>query len=669
MNLIFDKKFDHILKPVVLVFLAFFPFVYFRGFLYQSVSSRFFILCILIEILGFILAVNLFKKDSKIEIFKSPIVLAFVLYFSAYIVSSIFGADLSVSFWSKAARMSGIFFWIHLITFYFLLTYIFNKENNFIYKTLKTVSFSGAVFSLLSLLSPEGVNIMFRGFETDGFTFGNSSFAAMYIFGAFVSSVYLLTKKENRKLWYFWVTPVVIFLNPFFINNKIWSGGVSSIGSILGEAKASSVAVFGFLFTTALFLLVKKIKKEKIRNLFNNLVCFGLVSFVVFVVVSLLNQDGFVQKEYLKQATSARPLVWELSYNAVKERPYLGWGPDNFDIAYTEHYDNRLLENRYGNEPWFDRAHNVIIDHSVDMGYVGVSVYIIFYLSILLSLVFVINKTKNDELKVSSVFLFSYFAWHFLELQTAFETVISLVMFVLMLAWATVVVQSVMEENRKNKNIFEIPSWIKYTKASVATILFPVLFFVGMVPITRAEIANGQIRTIGDTHERLPMYDKLFSSPVDKPSFLWRIATDFQKGIGDDPSVLNDPDKVSGLLKEVERYATEYEKYLETHPDDYRSWINLADQYMYQSLFGGNELEKAHAVLDKAISLSPENPQAYWMKSVAYLYQADFKNARLWAQKGIDVNPNIEQSQEVKDYIESSIKSFPDVTLFYFRSV
>jgi hypothetical protein len=57
------------------------------------------------------------------------------------------------------------------------------------------------------------------------------------------------------------------------------------------------------------------------------------------------------------------------------------------------------------------------------------------------------------------------------------------------------------------------------------------------------------------------------------------------------------------------------------------------------------------------------------MKSVAYLYQRKFDLAREWAKRGYDLNPNIEQSKKIVDYIERSIKTFPEIDFYTFGQI
>ncbi|MDQ5893110.1 MAG: hypothetical protein QG640_121, partial [Patescibacteria group bacterium] len=62
-------------------------------------------------------------------------------------------------------------------------------------------------------------------------------------------------------------------------------------------------------------------------------------------------------------------------------------------------------------------------------------------------------------------------------------------------------------------------------------------------------------------------------------------------------------------------------------------------------------------------------PQPYWMKAVAYIYMKKFDLAREYAQKGLELNPLVKQSQNVVSYVEKSIKSFPEIDLYFFKQI
>ena len=76
-----------------------------------------------------------------------------------------------------------------------------------------------------------------------------------------------------------------------------------------------------------------------------------------------------------------------------------------------------------------------------------------------------------------------------------------------------------------------------------------------------------------------------------------------------------------------------------------RAYDNLALTYIYDHMHGWSDndelaLQKAHDYADKAISLDPDLPQVYWVKSFADIFRRDYQSSLELAQKSIELSPN-----------------------------
>ena len=652
-----NKVSSNFIKVIFYIFIALFPFINYMGHLYYGTTTRAENLFLVSGVLAVILGFLLLNKKTKISFTWSPISFILFLFIVILFISGINGVNFLDSFWSKATRMTGIFYFLHLGVFYLIFSAIFDEENS-LRDFLRVFIISAWILSIGSLLF------------TSLHFFGNSTFAGMYLYAAFLLSIYYIaTSEEVKNKWWRFFIPLGLLINPYFINRELWFGNLNIFKTplnVIGEAQASSYVIFFSVFMLIGIFLISKIKNIKFRKIIIwSSVIIGFLS-ISFASHSLLSPDGYLQKAYLNNASSARPIVWDLAKKSIKDRPLLGWGGDNFDRAFENNYDNHLLENKNGPEPWFDRAHNIFIDQTIETGYLGMIIYILIYLTVISSMLYVLFKAQEKNSKVLASIIIVYFVGHFFELQTAFDTAISYIPVAIMLGLATILFHKVYTSTNKENKIHIIPLKVQYIIGIISAGLFIYFFFIGTFPIIKAENINGKIREVGTSEKRLPLYEGLFGSPVDKPAFLWRTSSDLQKGIATTPIILENPKKVDGLKKEMDLLINEGEKYINTNPNNYRMKLSLADLYIYQRLFNVDTLDKAHSILDEAISLYPQIPQAYWMKSVAYLYQRKFDLAREYAKKAYDLNPNIEESQIIINYIESSIKTFPEIDLFHF---
>ncbi len=650
---------------LVYFFIFAFPFVNYGGFLYTGSLTRAVNLLLLAVFLGVGFSFWLYKNQSqKVLIAKSPVFIALILNLLFMVVSGLVGLNWSNSFWSVISRMTGVWYFSSLGLFMFLLWPILSQKDKFI-RILYLIVWSTSLYSIFSLLGPEGLGIFFKGYAYDGFTFGNSTFAGMYIFGAFILSLCLLYRKDVNKKKYLYFLPLSLVINPYIINSKVWFGNFSM--GVVGEARSSAYAMLLAVCALSLVWFVSKIKDIKIKKRVSySLFGFGIF-FVGILAYSLLVPGGLLREWYLSQATAARPLVWQSSFESIKDRPLLGYGGDNFERVFESNYDNRLLQDEFGNEAWFDRAHNVFIDKMIDGGLIGLVSYLLVYVVIIYCLLFVSLNSKNIDYRIFSAFLIVYFVLHLVELQTAFDTSISYLFLAIMTVAVAVMYHQTVDE--QDKNTFELPPFSKYVLSSVILVYFLGTMFYGLVPFIRSQIVNGQLRAVGSAEKRIPLYTILFQSPIDKHAILWRTSTDFQRGISENPKVLTDPNKVKFFKQEVLIFEKEYKDYILENPQHFRAHLNLADILIYSNLFGVNKLQEAQDVLDKAIKIVPTSPQPYWMKAVGYIYSRNFDLARENAQKAISLNPKIKQSHDIAKYVEDSIQTFPEVNLYFFRQI
>jgi tetratricopeptide (TPR) repeat protein len=271
--------------------------------------------------------------------------------------------------------------------------------------------------------------------------------------------------------------------------------------------------------------------------------------------------------------------------------------------------------------------------------------------------------------RMLSCFLITYFALHFFELQTAFDTSISYPMLILMVVTAVILVHRMTSQDSVKKYEYQAHYSVKYIIAVIFLGFFGWSFFAGWLPFVRAQLINGTVRSVGDSVQRLPMYRVLLNSPVDRHAFLWRTSTDFERGISQNPAVLKNPQTFENLKKEIAVFENLYREFVAKNPDHFRAKLNFADILIYERLFGVNKLDEAQQVLDQAIAQVPQSPQPYWMKAVGYIYMKKFDLAREYAQKGLALNPQIKQSQDIVAYVEKSIKTFPQIDLYFFRQI
>ena len=75
-----------------------------------------------------------------------------------------------------------------------------------------------------------------------------------------------------------------------------------------------------------------------------------------------------MEKGFGEGTVHGRIVVWEIAWKGFLDRPLLGWGPENFGLAFARHYNPCLGSSQCAPEVWFDLAHNIVLDTLTETG-------------------------------------------------------------------------------------------------------------------------------------------------------------------------------------------------------------------------------------------------------------------------------------------------------------
>src|SRR3989344_5980335 len=124
---------------------------------------------------------------------------------------------------------------------------------------------------------------------------------------------------------------------------------------------ATRGAILGLLGGLLIMALLNiRNRENKLTRQLSSGVLVGLV--LVVGGFALLRNSSFVKSSPVltrfasistgELKTGGRAFVWPIALKGVKEHPILGWGQENFNYVFQEHYSAAMFHL----EPWFDRA-------------------------------------------------------------------------------------------------------------------------------------------------------------------------------------------------------------------------------------------------------------------------------------------------------------------------
>ena len=606
--------------PLIISGRFFFPFVGPKSLYFMGLAEVIFAAWLILQF---------FTKEYRPRL--GPVLLSVVLFVSILTLSSIFGVDPSRSVWSKYERMTGLLMWFHLLAFFLVISSTFKTKSDW-FKILSISSFVAFVISIFALGPKIGINFLKNYPTREGATIGNSSFLGTYLLFNFFLTIYLFIKTKGILKIYPFFSLAVVFL------------ALISIG-----ARAAAISTIGGLILLFLVWMIVKPKIGMVKAL-------GVIFLIVFASGSLgtmylaLRPGNYVYKEVTHMATKSRLVVWQIGWKGFLERPWIGWGPENFELAFVKHFDPRLSIEGYGREVWFDRAHNVIVDTLVASGIVGLFGYLLVFFSIFYVLWRKYFKDKNDFWLVSiiSTVLISYFVQNL----TVFDMVSSYLMWFLVLGLAGSAVVS--QSNDKSSDLSEdkLPKYYSDSKVSggvlysfVILCLFSFSFFEFIIKPVRADAyVIKSIRTV-NSKDRVALYKKTLSlSPIGR----YQIRDFFADNtIKLSFSKLARITQKKDLVNEFSFISDELKKSTKQSPLDFRAYLKLGKIYNDWARYDKSKTKLASKALERAIELSPRNQQAYWALAQTRLYQGRNEEAFSLAKKAVDIEPRLMQSYKV----------------------
>ncbi|MBP9856248.1 MAG: hypothetical protein KBC48_03050 [Candidatus Pacebacteria bacterium] len=643
------------------------PFVSSKAVLYGTVNAKYFLLIALVVVTGLWGAYQLYRGRLELKVGpKSWLLGATILTLAIFGLAGLLGVYPAGSWWSDIIRSSGLFF-LTSLTFLTVLISQLLRPTDFIF-IRRAVIASGIVYSLLSIIGVEGLGLLnnFLGVPimSPGLSLGNSTFGGVFLVLSLILTlvevVRSTARSRGRKVLI--LATVLQVLSPILINFKLWTGSevwlelINRPAAILGSARASSAVVILLAVYLLGYWLVNKIlatNNKTITRAYSGLWLLGLAA----ALVLLFTPGSFIQDEYIKESTAARLIVWESGWEAFKDKPVLGWGPENFRLGFVQHFDNRLMEEQNFAEIWFDRAHNIIVDTLVSVGVVGtVSVLLLISLFILI----IIRASRAGLISEPEKIIWLILpVVHFLQLQTGFDTVTSYALLAIILAYALSLERQMVSSSFSfNLNLQRVIAGLFIVLALGGGVL--------LVQDYRRQTALVKIFKSTDGAEQLRLIDQALSGSASFESL--RVATSSMlKGLFASMAQARTPADQAALAKvgltQLTAYEQHFKSYLERQPDDYRLRMNYAYLLLIKTAWGENRKQEAYEVVRDSYELSPNHPLTYLMDSLTALYSGNLPVARSKAKEALAFNPQARLSQNVNTYVERQASQFPTITI------
>lgn len=551
---------------------------------------------------------------------------ALTVYASALILATIFSVNPYFSFWGDTERMMGLFGILHFFALFLIGVSLFREK-----KDLRNliIAFSGVSFltAVYGILQKFGYTDITPGATRITATLGNSAILASYlIFGLFFSTYIALTEINFKAKIVFYFS-ILIHLFAILLTG--------TRGAYLG-------VLAGFLFFSAvkIYQTDRKLRKK---------IIVGLAAvFVIYVFIFInKNADWVKGNIYLYRLTQfslkdstiqTRLMSWQWGINGFKEKPILGYGYENYAIPFNKYFEARYY-NYDSNQPYFDRAHNVIVEHLVATGIIGLLSYILLLSAIIWGIIKIFKRDKNYlYLGIFGGLLAAYFVQNLF----VFDTLPAMLGFCVLL----IIVNNNFDSEEKKEKEIKRGKRRLLIYLPVGLILFSILIYSYKNFISKPykafkdEIA-GEVYLPHDHDKAMEYFRKTtsYGTPYDM---------DLRAEIGFVIHKYYLDGNANEKRKEDLEFAIDvYKKNIEEMPGDTYYLYKLSDIMNYYAEVSDNKeavLDEARNYIEKAIASSPNRPRLYYLMAENYYVAGDFKKAKEASQKAIDLNKEFGES-------------------------
>ena len=588
-----------LLTPLIFIKDYFFPFVVPKTIFFRIVVDVIFLAYILLAI-----------SNQKYRPRFNVLTIAVSVFLAILVLTSITGVSFERSFWSTFERMTGLLTFFHLYVFYIVLTSVF-RERKYWERILTASIVVGILICLYMWTSDQAVT---RG----GATLGNTSFLSAYlIFDIFFALILLIVKSGIWRIFY--GLSLIIFFIAFFFNKEPTQGAI--------------VSFFGGIFLLGLGYLIFYLfssGKKQAKN----------IAILIVVLIILggigISQLNFVQKKVIETWNSgsiqSRLVVWQMGFDAWREKPWLGWGPENFNVAFAKYYNPQLP---LTHDIWYDRVHNIFLDMAVNSGLVGLASYLAIFGVAIWQLIRISTKISEIKNLILPLGMISLLLIYLAQNIWVFDMISSYMIFFLTLAFVDFLISPRKEEesNPQPKPFYPV-------MGAILIIITIFAFYSGNIQVARASKYTVQ-GLYYPLEQSIASFQKAMnSSPISQFETPEQLSTRII-------ALAQEQNQDQQLLQQGFQMAEEeMKKTIEKNPLDFRNYLFLGKYYnsLYQVSQNKENLKLAEETLRKAEELSPKNQQVYWFLAQTKLFDGKIDEAVEFLKKAVDLEPRLAQS-------------------------
>ena len=592
---------------------------------------------------------------------KSRLIAAFAIYVLIALLASLMGVSVQRSIWSTYERMQGWIDLAHWMAFLVVAASVFRTFRD--WRVVLNFNLAvGLILGLIGLSEMYDLGLLSYLEKTDRLktTLGNPTFVGAYMLvNALIAAAFLahsLSAPKSRgpersrravrrrrkqqarpSLWpqtaalaltrLFWAA--VILLNLVILYES------GTRGSIAGLAAALTLLLIAY----ALWGKLRRVRIAAIASL-------AALAVLVPAFLAVRDTEAFTgvaeSNPTLRRLASiglddpsvrSRINSTAIGFNGFTERPILGWGPENYTIAYDKYLTPRAVA---ASTESFDQAHNKIIEELVTKGLLGLAGYLALWL--LMAWIFV-RRVRNlqPDAQLFTMFIAAALAGYFVQNLALFDTPGTAVQLYLLLGFAIYV------ETAPVEAVFD-PAYVRDTSrealpgklnrlaplksdaaqtlvlAAIGVVALAFIYFMIIGPYVGAKSVHIALEDERSASESIRHFEDAIAAAPELANYPRRyMLTKLRSGW----SGMSGEERLAA----IEAAEREGRAALQVEPREWRIHTALAHLYHQAAAHDPAFLEQARRHTDEALKFAPERIEVQQLLARQYVAESDFQAA------------------------------------------
>lgn len=332
------------------------PLIVGTSFFFPYVAPRNLFFRALMEVGATVLVLALCFGRKTLDLHGEPIFWSLVAFLGAATLSAIVSPAPTHSLFGDFERMGGVWAWVHLVVFFLLLRTLRDQDWTLVLNAVLVASLAVSIDAIAQRAGWFGDHNV----SASTATIGNSGLLAPYLLITIALAAYLASTNVRYRLYYLAVA------------------GVNSLALVYAQNRSTLVGlVLGVIVGSIIFALLAPGSRKK-------WVTFALAGTLAVAVVGVTatirafpagaasrNAPTVLQRLALSNPAvgdESRTMQWRAAIEGFKDRPLLGYGPENHNLVWSAHFDPGIY--RIDTEI-YDRTHNQFLETLATTGLIG----------------------------------------------------------------------------------------------------------------------------------------------------------------------------------------------------------------------------------------------------------------------------------------------------------